>query len=101
MTTFTATVKTLIKEIPEGKVCTYGMLAALAGEPRAARQVARILHACSRKDDLPWHRVVNRQGRISLGLHQGHDLQKQLLLAEGIAFDQHEAIPLDRFLWTP
>ena len=82
-------------------MCTYGILAALAGEPRAARQVARILHACSKKDGLPWHRVVNRLGKISLKPYQGYERQKKLLEAEGIRFDQDDAVPFDSFLWTP
>ena len=91
---FTSAVKALIKKIPKGKVCTYGMIAASAGNPQAARQVARILHACSRKDRLPWHRVVNRDGKISLKPHQGYALQKQLRIAEGVVFDPNETICL-------
>ena len=98
---FTSAVKNLIKKIPEGKVCTYGILAASAGNPQAARQVARILHACSRKDGLPWHRVVNRFGKISLKPYEGYENQKQLLKAEGIVFDPDDAICFDSFLWIP
>jgi methylated-DNA-protein-cysteine methyltransferase-like protein len=101
VTPFTSTVKALIKQIPEGRVCTYGFLAALAGEPRAARQVARILHSCSRKDGLPWHRVVNRNGKISLKPNNGYERQKKMLEAEGIEFDQNDAVPFDAYLWTP
>jgi len=98
---FTLKVKTLIKQIPEGKVCTYGFLAGLAGNPGAARQIARILHSCSEKDGLPWHRVVNRYGKISLRPDDGYEIQKQRLETEGIAFDSNGAICLDSFLWMP
>ncbi len=98
---FTSTVKALIKQIPEGKVCTYGFLAGLAGNPKGARQVARILHSCSEQDALPWHRVVNRHGKISLRPGDGYEIQRRLLETEGIAFDQKGAICLDGFLWTP
>ncbi len=101
MKPFTASVKALIKQIPEGKVCTYGFIAASAGNPRAARQVARILHSCSEKDGLPWHRVVNRNGKISLRPYQGYEIQRQLLEAEGIVFDLDGAISFDVFLWMP
>ena len=98
---FTLTVIELIKKIPQGKVCTYGIIAASAGNSQAARQVARILHACSRKDNLPWHRVVNRNGKISLKPYQGYGLQKQLLKAEGVVFDPDDTIRFDMFLWMP
>ncbi len=91
----------MIKQIPKGKVCTYGIIAALAGNPQAARQVARILHSCSKKDGLPWHRVVNRKGKISLKPHQGYELQKQMLSAEGVALDADETINFDTYLWVP
>ena len=96
---FTQKVKTLIRQIPAGKVASYGLIAALAGNPRAARQVAWILHSCSATDQLPWHRVVNRKGKISLKPFRGYEIQKQRLLQEGVVFDKKDAINLDRFLW--
>lgn len=101
MNPFTSTVKDIIRTIPRGRVCTYGIIAASAGNPRAARQVARILHSCSKKDGLPWHRVVNREGRISLKPSNGYEIQRQLLEAEGIAFGQKDVIRFDLFLWIP
>ncbi len=98
---FTLAVTDLIKNIPKGKICTYGIIAASAGNPQAARQVARILHSCSEKDGLPWHRVVNRYGKISLRPDDGYEIQRQLLETEGIAFDLNDAICLDSFLWMP
>lgn len=99
--TFTLKVKTLITMVPEGMVTTYGLIAASAGNPRASRQVARILHSCSRKDNLPWHRIVNRNGQISLKPYEGYDVQKQLLEKEGVFFDQNGTIDFDQFLWSP
>jgi len=101
MNLFTSAVKDLINQIPEGRVCTYGIIAACAGNPKAARQVARILHACSKKDGLPWHRVVNRNGKISLKPSHGYDVQRQLLEGEGIVFEPKEIINLEVFLWMP
>lgn len=98
---FTINVKNLILQIPAGKVATYGQIAAQAGNPRAARQVARILHACARKDSLPWHRVVNQHGRISLRQGQGYEIQKTLLEREGVFFTENSGIELERFLWRP
>lgn len=98
---FTLTCKDTIKRIPKGRVTTYGIIAAACGNARGARQVARILHACSEKDGLPWHRVVNRMGRISLSTSQGYDLQKGLLINEGVRFKQDDSIDLDTHLWFP
>jgi methylated-DNA-protein-cysteine methyltransferase-like protein len=91
----------IIKQIPEGKVATYGQIAAYAGNPRGARQVAYILHSSSRKENLPWHRVVNSKGGISLKPGSGYGLQKKLLEKEGIIFDKNNCIDLKRFLWWP
>lgn len=96
---FSEHVKQLIKQIPPGKVATYGQIAAYAGNPRASRQVSWILHSCSRKYDLPWHRVINRKGRISLPLYRGYETQKDLLEKEGIVFKEDQSIDLDIYLW--
>jgi len=97
--TFTQKVKDIIKKIPPGKVATYGQIAAYAGNPRGARQVAWVLHSSSRKDNLPWHRVVNSKGGISLKPNYGYEIQKQLLEKEGITFDSDDTIDFDRYLW--
>lgn len=98
---FTLLVIELIRAIPEGKVATYGGIAAMAGNPRAARQVVRILHTCSKKERLPWHRIVNKEGRISLKPFQGYEKQRQLLEHEGIEFDLGNRIDLENYLWCP
>lgn len=73
----------IVAAIPEGYVTTYGDVAKLAGSPRAARQVGGVLKRLPEGSTLPWHRVVNRHGTISL---TGPDLQRQrqALLAEGV-----------------
>lgn len=98
---FTTKVIALIAAIPRGQVCTYGIIAAHANNNRGARQVARILHSSSRKHDLPWHRVVNREGRISLPRGNGYEHQKELLEEEGIVFDNNDRIDFRSFLWWP
>jgi len=99
MEDFTKSVIEIIQRIPQGKVCTYGLIALMAGHPRGARQVTRILHTMSRKYDLPWHRVINARGCISLAKYGGYEEQKARLELEGVAFDEQDRIDLDRFLW--
>jgi methylated-DNA-protein-cysteine methyltransferase-like protein len=99
--TFSQRLLEAIRQIPAGQVATYGQLAAMAGNPRGARQVVRILHTSSVKEELPWHRVVNRHGGISLKRGQGYELQKALLEAEGVSFDRKDLIDLERYQWQP
>jgi len=96
---FSDQVKQLIKAIPPGKVATYGQIASHAGNSRASRQVAWILHSCSEKDGLPWHRVINSKGHLSLPPQGGYEVQKKLLELEGIKFKENDSIDLDDFLW--
>ena len=98
---FSSKVLQLIRQIPKGKVATYGQIAALAGNPRAARQVAWLLHSASDKYGLPWQRVIGAQGRISLPQGRGHRLQKKLLEQEGVQFQRGGQINLDLYQWKP
>jgi methylated-DNA-protein-cysteine methyltransferase related protein len=90
----------LIKSIPFGRVTTYGSLAFMAGNKGASLHVVRILNSCSIKDDLPWYRVVNSKGTISL-TGEGYDEQRRLLEEEGIVFDDKGRIDFSRYLWRP
>ena len=99
MEAFTRNVIEIIKRIPEGKVCTYGRIGQMAGQPNGARQVTRIIHSMSRKHGLPWHRIINAKGLISLPKAHGHDEQKALLQSEGVEFDEKDRIDLKKYLW--
>ena len=101
MQNFTEKVLNVIKQIPSGKVMTYGQVAAVAGSPRAARQVTRILHSMSGKYDLPWHRIVNIQGRIAVRDEESQFSQRKLLQDEGVEVDQNDRIDLSRFRFDP
>ena len=96
-----AKIYAVVSRIPKGRVATYGQVAALAGLPRHARLVGYALNVLPPDSDVPWHRVVNAEGKISLradGL--GHDeLQAHLLRREGVRFVDG-AIPLDRYRWN-
>ncbi len=96
---FTKKALKVIKGIPEGKVLTYGRVAALAGKAGGARQVSRLLHSMSEKHDLPWHRVINARGKISLKPSHGYELQRALLASEGIEFTRDDTIELSIYLW--
>jgi len=93
--------KEIIKAIPRGKVATYLQIAALAGNHRAARQAARVLHSSSAKDGLPWQRVINSRGGISLRRGRGFEEQKRRLLKEGVRVNGSGRIDLDVFQWEP
>ncbi len=97
MTPFSIKVIELISSIPSGKVASYGQIAFYAGQPRAARQVSRILHSCSEKYQLPWHRVVNAQGRISLK-NEGFEKQYNKLCDEGIEFGLKYQIDMKKYV---
>ncbi|MBT3273819.1 MAG: DNA methyltransferase [Spirochaetales bacterium] len=98
---FTERVVRIIKSIPVGKVTTYGGAAAAAGNHRGARGVVWILNSSSRREKLPWHRVINSKGTISLKPGYGFELQKQLLESEGIRVSQNGAVSLKDYLWLP
>ena len=97
MEPFTERVVEIIKNIPEGKVMTYGQIAALAGSPRGARQVVRALHALTEKYNLPWHRVINSKGEIGIKDYESYNEQKVLLQSEGVKFTKQNNINLNEF----
>lgn len=95
----TARIAAVIKRIPKGKVASYGLIAAMAGSPGAARQVVWTLNSQWRDERLPWQRLINSKGRIALPSGGGFELQKALLEKEGVVVSDDGAIDLDRFLW--
>ena len=88
-----------VRRVPEGKVATYGQIAGLAGKC-SARQVGYAMAALQDGAEVPWHRVINSQGRISLRTgSQGHRLQRILLEAEGVVFSAEDTIDLRIYRW--
>jgi methylated-DNA-protein-cysteine methyltransferase-like protein len=96
-----AAICAVIRRIPKGWVATYGQVAALAGLPRRARLVGRVLQGLDPASDIPWHRVVNANGEVSYSPSRngGDVLQKQLLEKEGVQFDDRNRFNLERFRW--
>ncbi len=90
----------IVAQIPRGRVMTYGQIAALAGSPRAARQVGQVAHWGPM--DLPWQRVVNKTGGLAGGYTTGgreshrHDLE-----ADGVAVGNDYRVDVDALIWWP
>ena len=100
--TFYDRVYGLVSQVPAGKVVTYGQVAVLLGAPAAARAVGYALSYLGGRDDVPWWRVVNARGAISLrGRGEHADRQRRLLEDEGVRFNDDERIDLRLYRWWP
>ena len=101
MTTFER-IYEAVKQIPCGKVATYGQVALMAGNPRWSRVVGYALHVNPAPGIIPCHRVVNREGRLAPAFaFGGADAQRALLEAEGIVFRADGTVDLADCLWKP
>lgn len=92
-------VEMLVRQIPRGRVMTYGQLAALCGSPRAARIVGGIAHFGD--PELPWQRVVNKQGGLAAGYPGGRAAHAEALRAEGVDVGQDFRVDIHGLLWWP
>lgn len=93
----------VVRRIPEGRVATYGQIAALAGLPGQPRLVGYALHNCPGDQDLPWQRVINARGEVSTrsSAEGAENLQRAILEGEGVRFSPRGRIDLDEFRWEP
>lgn len=97
-----ARIHAVVRRIPRGRVATYGQVARLAGLGAQPRLVGYALAALPDETTVPWHRVVNAQGRVSPRAHAGPDaLQRALLERERVRFDAVGRIDLARYRWRP
>ncbi len=97
-----ARIREIVSRIPRGKVATYGQIAVLAGMPGHARQVGYALHGLPDGSAVPWQRVINRNGRISLRAYPSAEyLQRALLEEEGVLFDDAGKVDLAKYRWQP
>ena len=90
----------IVRQIPRGKVMTYGQIAEILGDGYTPRTVGFVMH--SSNDKTPWHRVINAQGACSTrGIVLPHDKQQRMLEAEGVSFNERGRCDLQKFLWIP
>jgi methylated-DNA-protein-cysteine methyltransferase-like protein len=102
MPSFFDQVYAVVRQIPPGKVASYGQVAALLGHPRAARTVGWALAALreQQEQDVPWQRVINAQGRVSIrNLEHAPEEQQMLLEAEGVVFNERGFVDWKRYGW--
>ena len=96
---FFETVYEIVKQIPRGKVMSYGQIARAAGFPRKAREVGWALHVNPDPEHIPCHRVVNREGRVSPAfVFGGENMQVALLQSEGVEFDENGLVKRSFFV---
>lgn len=96
---FRERVEELVRQIPKGRVMTYGQIAALCGNARAARIVGGIAHFGD--PDLPWQRVVNKSGGLASGYPGGREGHKAHLEAEGVKVSDNYQVSITELLWMP
>jgi methylated-DNA-protein-cysteine methyltransferase-like protein len=90
----------LVAQIPKGRFMTYGQIAALCGAPRAAWEVGQIAH--TGPSDLPWQRVVNKQGGLAAGWPAGgQEAHAEILRSEGVDVSDDYRVDIGRLLWDP
>lgn len=99
MSKFSDIVYGIVQKIPKGRVANYGQIAALAGAPRAAREVGWALNQ-SHGIDLPWWRVVNSKGKITIkGSEFDANIQRKLLIADGVEVDEDFSLDIAKYRW--
>jgi len=92
----------IAKQVPYGKVTSYGAIAKALGTARSARMVGWAMNASHGKHDVPAHRVVNRNGLLTGKFHfDGTNLMQQLLESEGIEVVDNQIVDLEKHFWTP
>lgn len=92
----------VVRNIPYGQITTYGAIAKFLGSTGSARMVGWALNASHNRDDVPAHRVVNRNGQLSGKHHfQGTNLMQQLLESEGIVVKNNQVVDFQKYFWDP
>lgn len=98
---FATQVYRIVKRCPRGRIVSYGAVAAMLGQPRAARAVGKALNALPEGSNVPWWRVVNSRGEVSIrGVQHGEILQRTLLEREGVRFGRNGRISWEAYGWS-
>jgi len=99
---FFESVYEVVRKIPHGRVCSYGLIARYLSSPQSARMVGWAMNASHIKEDVPAHRVVNRLGLLTGKQHfEGTNLMQQLIESEGIEVKENQILNFDQCLWNP
>ena len=100
MSDFTIRVHDAVRSVPSGRVASYGAIAELAGHPGAARAAGTVLRSLPEDTDVPWWRVINAQGQLTIPrAGHGRRLQRALLEDEGVEVDDDSRVDMARFGW--
>ncbi len=92
----------IVRQIPPGRVTTYGIIAGYIGRKGSARMVGWVLNKQKGQSNIPAHRVVNRKGLLTGKMHfEGINLMQELLENEGVVIVNNQIVDLDRYLWYP
>lgn len=101
-TNFFEKVYEVAKQIPYGRVTSYGAIAKFLGAARSARMVGWAMNASHAMDDIPAHRVVNRKGLLTGKFHfDGTNLMQQLLENEGVKVVDNQIVDFEKYFWDP
>ena len=101
-TNFFERVYAVVRQIPYGKVTSYGAIAKVLGSVRSARMVGWAMNASHHLEDVPAHRVVNRKGLLTGKLHfHGTNVMQQLLESEGIVVKNNQIVDFEAHFWEP
>ena len=91
----------IVRQIPSGRVMTYGQIADMLGEGYTARTIGYVMHAAD-TEDVPWQRVINSQGGCSTGkIFLPYNVQQKMLEDEGIVFNEKGKCDLEKYRWFP
>lgn len=103
MTKFQETILKIVRQIPAGKVASYGQVAAYAGMPRGARMVGWTMAGMGDFTDFPWWRVVNNAGAITIKgiMLNAKEVQKKMLVQEGVEVDKNLKLDIEKYRYRP
>lgn len=96
---FKQKVEELVAQIPKGRVISYGHIAVLCGSPRAARQVGQVAHFGN--PNLPWQRVIKKDGGLASGFPGGMNEHRHLLIEDGVEVSDDFVVDINKYLWQP